>query len=144
MKDVDAAWLAGYIDGDGCITLSSSVKKVSPVLHIDSCDREMLDDVVRLCGGHIVNKTKSKDHHRQAYTWRLKGTQKIQGILRYVRPFMRCRFKVMRADIVLNEWSACTAIGGAYTDEIRVARVAMIARFMQHGDGRGKRNIKEG
>ena len=138
MKDTDAAWLAGYIDGDGCITISGT-KKAQPVLHIDSCDMELLERVVSLCGGFIIQKTKYKEHHRQGYTWRMKGATKIADILVQIRCHMSCKFKTDRADILINEWRAVVQGNGRYTPEQRAAKKEVYDRFMGPGAGRGKR-----
>jgi len=137
MKETDAAWLAGYIDGDGCITISG--RMAQPVLHIDSCDMELLERVVSLCGGFIVTKKKYKDHHRQAYTWRVKGSTRIADILIEVRPYMSCKFKIERADILIHEWRGVVHRNGNYTAKTQAIRDEVRQRFMDVGAGRGKR-----
>lgn len=141
MKIEDAAWLAGYLDGDGCICLGRKGKlkfrKISVV--IDSADLEILEYVVSISDGSLVTKKKAKDHHRQCWSWRLTGATKIISLLTQVLPFMRCIDKKMRADMIVNEWSQCTPRNGYYTEEMAAQKISFETRFLTIGSNRGNR-----
>lgn len=139
MNIEDAAWLAGYIDGDGCISLSANGgrKWRSPILVIDSTDVEILDEVQRLCGGRRQKKTKALSHHRQAWSWRLTGADAIIALLTKIRPFMRCAAKAERADLLINKWRICTPPNGYYTEEQAIEKTAFESKFLSTGSGRG-------
>lgn len=138
----DAAWLAGYIDGDGSIGLyRNNGKRASrtPVLVIDSCDHEILGFVVGLVGGSVVTKPRSKSHHRQAMTWRLRGPRKVIPVLRQILPFMRCAFKLERARLLIEEFNLCTVPNGMYSPARKANKRDFEASFMALGSNRGSR-----
>lgn len=143
MKIEDAAWLAGYIDGDGCICLGKKggAKYRQVRIVIDSADIEILDHVISIAGGSLVKKTKAKDHHRQCWSWRLCGMNNIVAVLSAIRPFMRCADKKARADMIVEEWAACTPRNGFYTPEMAAQKAAFESKFLAIGNDRGSRSF---
>ena len=137
----NAAWLAGYIDGDGCICLGSKPGYAhrSPLLIIDSADRELLDHVASLVGGTLTIKKKYQAHHRQCWSWRLLGSNNVIFVLNELLPYLRCAFKAERARMLINEWRACTPRNGAYSAELAARKSEFQQRFLAIGTGRGKR-----
>jgi hypothetical protein len=140
----DAAWLAGYIDGDGTIGIyrrDRKEKKATRIvlLSIDSCDMELLEHVIRLVGGSVVKKKKYAEHHRQGWTWRRVGSRQICGVLRQILPYMRCQFKKERARMIIEEWASVTPLNGAYSPQQAAAKIEFEQRFLALGKGRGKR-----
>jgi len=141
MKIVDAAWLAGYIDGDGSLSLTKSSKRWRrPVISIDSADKELLLEVLRITGcGSITSKKIEAINHRQVWTWRTSGSGNIVMILKEITPFLRCDYKRLRADIML-EICALIKRNGVYTDEEIARKDFFEAQFMDTGNRRGKRH----
>ncbi len=141
MLDTEAAWLAGYIDGDGSISLyaKSGRKFRHPILIIDSTDPELLDEVERLLGGTRTKKTKTQDHHRQCYSWRLYGANNILEALKHIQPYLRCSVKKRRALMLLDDWKNVTSPNGRYCETQLKAKLEFERQFMLLGQGRGSR-----
>ena len=139
MKPEEAAWLAGYMDGDGCVCLGSKSGRSwrSPIIVIDSCDMELLDAARALVGGRLVVKRRYSDRHRQAWSLRLTGADDVISVLTALRPFMRCAAKCERADMLINEWRACTPKNGFYSEADRTAKARFEERFLAIGSDRG-------
>lgn len=148
MKDIDAAWLAGYIDGDGCISLCASrnrhgnVGRRIPHVAVDSCDIELLERVKSLVGaGHIVQKasrTKSP-HHRPAWHWKIRNGPKVLALLREIAPYLRCVDKKRRAELLIDRWESCTSRNGWYTPEQSAMKTKFEEDFLAIGHRRGIR-----
>lgn len=143
-SEVERAWFAGIIDGDGCITMNSpgssaaaANKQRRPLVVIDSTDMEILEEVQRLYGGSLVRKPKAREHHRQAWSWRLYGADLILALLREVLPFMHCTSKRGRAQMLVDEYKTVTPRNGYYTPDLRSRRLDFERRFMAVGAGRG-------
>lgn len=137
-SETDKAWVAGLIDGDGCLSLStgnSSFRK--PILVVDNTDMEILDELKRLYGGGLVKKRRREDHHRQAWSWRVYGASQIIALLVDVLPYMHCPSKRARAWMLVEEYRDVTPRNGHYTPEARVLRTEWEARFLDIGHGRG-------
>lgn len=62
-KQVDLAWAAGIIDGDGCITMDKTYAKSSyrrPCVYVDNTDYELIEELMGLFSGYVVSKKKYK------------------------------------------------------------------------------------
>jgi hypothetical protein len=97
--------VAGLIAGDGCVTLASQGSRGShrkPYVVVDSTDVVILAELQRLYGGSLVLKKKAKANHRQAWSWRLYGTDRIIAFLVEILQYMRCAVKVERARLLVD------------------------------------------
>jgi hypothetical protein len=97
MSETQAAWLAGYLDGDGSVALvkASRPGRKTPITRIPqvmlySCDIELVDYAKSLVGGCIQRKSFSKSQRRQQFHWRLHGAGKTLALLERVFPYLRC------------------------------------------------------
>jgi hypothetical protein len=146
VSDVQLAWAAGVIDGDGCVTLDSpgaarcGTKRRRPAVIVDSTDIEILTELQTLFGGSLVKKRRQQPHHRQAWSWRLYGADLVLALLRGVLPYMRCAVKVQRAALLVEQYKQTTPRNGRYTPELLVRRAAFEQQFMAIGAGRGSQN----
>ena len=143
MKETDAAWLAGYIDGDGCICLSKRWSKSarSPELAADSCDIELLERVKALAGGYINKKSNRKvASHREGWHWRLHGSLQVVAVLKQLLPYLTCADKAARAKMLVEEWASCTPRNGCYTIAMLAAKDDFEKRFLSIGFRRGIRS----
>lgn len=138
MKKTDAAWLAGYIDGDGCITMWRANKKShrSPVIIVASTDYELLERCQEIANGWIVRKNKETRGIREQWNWVVRGAQKVLNVLREVEPFMACADKKARANLLLAEWNKCTPKNGWYTEKTLEAKISFEEKFLLIGQGR--------
>lgn len=85
MTQLELGWLAGIMDGEGTISLSRNQSKRDPVrwrrpaLSITSTDREILDEVQRLCDGTICNVKKYRERMKPSWVWKLIAGEKSAG-----------------------------------------------------------------
>lgn len=143
MKDTEAAWLAGYIDGDGCVSIHNQTNREFKrlVISIDSTDLCLLERVKQLTGtGTIVAKKKSQDHHSQAYSWRAGSAYKVIEILETILPYLQCPSKIGRARLVVENWRRVTPKNGKYTEEMKIEKREFEEKFLEIGSWRGYRN----
>lgn len=137
-SDLELAWTAGLFDGDGCITLARTGRAFGrPVIAVDTTDPEIHAELCRLYGGSIVTKRKVREHHRQAWSWRIYGADQILDLLAKILPYMRCAIKLERGRMLLAEYRQLTPRNGFYTPEMRAQKLDFEHRFMAVGAGRG-------
>ncbi len=85
-------YLAGFVDGEGCIGIikASPQKKTretkpryEPKIAIVNCDYRILEKISITYGGHITTRRKFKPHHRKVFTLTFcgKSLQKLLPIL---------------------------------------------------------------
>ena len=106
----ELAYLAGIIDGEGCVTITAhqnkyeSSKSVSPsfVAHVSvaNTDVRLMDWLTSRLGGWVGLKRRNYPCSRQkpVYTWQL-TSDRARAMLRIVRPYLV--LKGAQADIVM-------------------------------------------
>lgn len=94
--ELDLAWLAGFIDGEGCILLSCQKpnpkrRTVSKIWIMRVCVTNTRHDVLALIqswfGGYIVHKRTDKAHYKDGWTWEVSG-HKAKRLLNEVGPYL--------------------------------------------------------
>ena len=100
-------WLAGYFDGEGCITLTADNRHgKAPCLRVKVCtaDRECIDAFVAQFGGNVhtrkVPPLGRLASRRRMFDWSQSGS-KAQDVLRQLLPFLRSDKKQL-AELVLQ------------------------------------------
>lgn len=98
-------YLAGLIDGEGSIAISSAFcrRKSTHVSHncrliITNCDPRLMQWLLGNVGGSLRTKQRTSASHRTAYDWRLYDIN-AEAVLRAVRPYLV--LKGEQADIAL-------------------------------------------
>jgi len=93
ISDIDAAWFACLIDGEGsCSIARRSARKHQksdnhwPVLEAANTDRRLLEKAQKIAGGWI-NKITDKRGFRPCYKWTLAG-KALGPVLRAVIPYL--------------------------------------------------------
>lgn len=95
MKIEDLAYLAGLIDGEGCISIfqRSDSNSLKATLTIAMTDRAPLDWASETFGAKVYEKRvtgAAENGWKQCYVW-LVSTQKAAEILRNVLPFLKVK-----------------------------------------------------
>jgi hypothetical protein len=89
MSVSDAAWLAGFLDGEGSfqITLASRRVNFDAAVSAANTHRDALERCRELAGGSICALGRSKSAWRQYYKWEIRGksvTSTLHAILPYL------------------------------------------------------------
>lgn len=107
MKDTIKAYIAGLIDGEGCIAITKrKIKRLEtdywyyePQVIICNTDKRMIDFLVDYYSGYIVTGKKQKDHHKERYYWKMTGDN-MRQLLRNVSPYLILKKK--QASLILS------------------------------------------
>ena len=130
MGEVEAAYIAGLIDGEGTITLSRKHRSENRqlVVSISSTESVMLDYVLQVVGaGKITNKRIALKHHSPSKTYQITNRQALD-LLRQTAPHLKS-YKANRAALILNDYLRLTPRNGRYTEQQRDDRKVFIQRF---------------
>lgn len=107
-KKTDWAYLAGFIDGEGCLTIArvrvgKNINKLAfhRNIRVGQCSRPVLDWIVSRFGGTVYKHQKPYDRKNWYYYWALTGSKKkyeqfLLGILPYLK------VKKLQAKIMLE------------------------------------------
>jgi hypothetical protein len=134
MKDWEAAYIAGIIDGEGSITLSRmhEGEHRRPCFTIASTDKELLIYLQSLTGGTIINKKNYNPvRHKDSYTLNIKKKDSVLFILNHVSSFLRVEKKRNRAMWILTNYVSVTPRNGKYSPELLKRKLLFEESFFQ-------------
>lgn len=106
MSRVEAAWLAGFFDGEGSITRYMGGRNKAyecVVLSISNTHLGSLKWTKKITGtGTVYLKCKATKTHKTQYTWRLNSQRNVVDICQQMLPYL----VIKRAKInkFLKEW----------------------------------------
>lgn len=88
-KDVELAYFAGIVDGEGCISSAETRGRVFASLNVTNTYPYILEDLKSLFGGNIYrrNRKKALEHHKASYGWTIGGASVSQA-LELLLPYM--------------------------------------------------------
>lgn len=107
MKLTDAAWLAGFFDGEGSLVLSNSGRdgKNAGVITIPNTCYKSLQKCLRITGaGSIITKNmlpKPKSR-KQLWVWQIRSQRNVVSTLKQMAPYLIT--KKEKADRFLSFW----------------------------------------
>jgi hypothetical protein len=98
------AYLAGIIDGEGCITIGAGKKETcinyNAILCVQNTSRKLIDWIQSHFGGQIYLSKKETDKTKAAWMWRFTKKKDIELILLAILPYLVV--KKEQAKILLN------------------------------------------
>lgn len=144
LSTIDAAYLAGIIDGEGAIMLTRNSPNEERRLAIDVSNNDlvMLEWIKKKTGvGHICSKKQYKEHHLPSFTWGTGGRQAID-LLVQVEPFMLTARK-LRAKLIIADYIRLTPRNGRYTTAMKRERDRFVEKFYRIGTGGKQRIFRE-
>lgn len=124
IADVDAAWAAGFIDGEGSLAISVTSNGTFNIYVVaGNTDPRPLLKLKELFGGRVVNRTSRIANHRDHYVWTLTGKHNLLAFLDAVEPYL-----VVKGEQAVLLKEACQLLRGRgkkiSTDEMRLRIVA--------------------
>jgi hypothetical protein len=117
LKNTDAAYLAGIIDGEGTITLTRMHRNENrrPVISIASTDIELLIYIKDLVGGCISKKKNyCPNKHKLSYSLVVKRKEKVLITLKDISSYLKVPSKINRATFILEHYEKVTPRNGKY------------------------------
>lgn len=119
MNEIDLAYCAGLIDGEGCIGIyyNKVHKNFQLKLQVQMNEKRPLDKLYKLFGGSFYVKEAKPPRHKQ-HTWVVFGS-KAEEVIKLIRPYMLVKDK--QVDEVLKcDWTNFK--GKSLSDEERQIR----------------------
>lgn len=130
MRDIDAAYIAGLIDGEGTVSLLRQHKQESHqvVVSISNTDRALINDLLdAIRAGKATGKRAYSDRHMPRFTCAITNRHALE-LLRQVAPHLRpC--KARRTELFLADYIRLTPRNGRYSLAGALQRDAFIEAF---------------
>ncbi|EKQ55459.1 MULTISPECIES: LAGLIDADG family homing endonuclease [unclassified Clostridium] len=133
MTDLEKAYIAGIIDGEGSIMLQRFHynEYPSPCISIASTTYELLYWIKSVIGKGVIKQKKNYDNfkHKDCYSYILKYNDAIK-LLKEIYPFLIINSKRKRAELILNKYKSLTPRNGRYSDELLKAKSDFYNEFI--------------
>ena len=123
LSHVDAAYIAGLVDGEGTITLVRKHKNENRQLSLSISNTEyaLLEFTRQAVGrGKITRKRTSKSQHTPSYTYAIYNRQALE-LIRQLLPYLRS-YKAKRAELILQQYLTLTPRNGKYSSQLKQQR----------------------
>lgn len=129
-NNVEAAYAAGILDGEGSVSLTRNRKGrwPSPQVSVASTDREVLEWLRHRFGGSISTKKPRQPSHSISYDWKVTDRLALR-FLQTVRPYMVIHRKISRTDLLIEAYLACTPRNGRYNADLLDRKRVLIELF---------------
>jgi hypothetical protein len=120
LAPVDAAYIAGLIDGEGTITLSRRHRNENRqlVVSISNTEMPLLEYVLSTVGaGKITCKRTYKPHHTVSFVYSISNRQAL-ALLSQTSQYLKT-YKAIRSYLILRDYIRLTPRNGHYTPEMK-------------------------
>jgi hypothetical protein len=121
-KQTDAAYLAGIIDGEGCIQFArqaGGARRIFPRVLIVNTDLKLLQWISATVGGGDIAslyRPKEKTNWSPTWVWRFAGSRVVE-LLVAVEPFVRVKSDQI---LLVHAWAATKVDGRATQEDLAV------------------------
>ena len=107
MKLQDAAYIAGFFDGEGCVTIVRRRPKPTAsywlLVGLTNTDLQILLWIQSIVGGKICNKTRRSIKHAPGFELRITRKQEMYNFLIYIQPFVRIKKRQVETALAFLE-----------------------------------------
>lgn len=130
--EIDAAYCAGLIDGEGTIGLT---RRDGPFISVASNEWALVYIFKKMFSGHIVKKKARLEGHKDGFVWKAVGDRAL-SVLEIVRPYLHEPYKQKKASLLIERYKGVTQHNGKYTPEQRADKLAFEKEFQAIGCSR--------
>ncbi|WP_017413373.1 LAGLIDADG family homing endonuclease [Clostridium tunisiense] len=120
MNEIQKAYVAGIIDGEGSIMLQSFHKNQlpSPCVSVASTSMELLIYLKQIisCGVIVKKKNYNLEKHHDSYTFYVRYNNAI-NLLIEIEPYLIIESKRKRAKLIIEKYKTLTPRNGRYSEE---------------------------
>lgn len=130
----EAAYAAGLIDGEGCLSLAYHHNKmgsnVNSSIEVTNRNRECLEFLLERFGGSILELHPKMVNASPAFKWVLWGREAITRVLITIRPYSIV--KRVQIEVILDYFDECPPTQGRkVTEEEQAVREEYVSRIRE-------------
>lgn len=129
-------YIAGIMDGEGTVTLTKQNAKNkyrAPVISVSSTTPAILELLKHNFGGAISKHKVYKDHHKQAWSWKISRNRAIE-FCSLIGPLLLEPKKRNRCAMISEEYKLVTNRGGHYSSEAHQKKIKFEEAFFEITD----------
>lgn len=122
-------WLAGFVDGEGQITILQTARDTGVMLSISNTNEEVIHYIQqRLKVGSVFGRTSTKTNHKQVFYYSVTHLKAVL-IIENIMPYLRVKYR--RAQIALDFQNTVGYTGRSVPEEIKVRREQLISEMRE-------------
>ncbi len=133
MTEIEKAYIAGIIDGEGSIMLQRfhTNQYPAPCVSIASTTIELLTWLKGTIGYGVIIKKKNynPEKHKLSYSFVIKQNNAIK-LLEDIYPYLIIESKRKRAEMIITQYKSLTPRNGRYTDELLAKKEIFYEEFI--------------
>jgi hypothetical protein len=133
MTELEKAYIAGIIDGEGSIMLQKfhNNEYPSPCVSIASTTLELLNWIKSVVGKGVIKRKKNYNvtEHKDCYSYVLKYNDAIV-FLQEIYPYLIINSKKKRAELIINKYKSVTPRNGRYSDDLLKEKLDFYDEFI--------------
>ncbi|WP_346920531.1 hypothetical protein [Clostridium sp. UBA7339] len=133
MTEIEKAYIAGIIDGEGSIMLQRfhTNQYPAPCVSIASTTIELLTWLKDTIGYGVIIKKKNynPEKHKLSYSFVIKQNNAIK-LLEDIYPYLIIESKRKRAEMIITQYKALTPRNGRYTEEQLAKKESFYKEFI--------------
>lgn len=133
MTELEKAYIAGIIDGEGSIMLQKFHYNEyhSPCISIASTTLELLNWIKSVVGKGIIKRKKNYNisEHKDCYSYVLKYNDAL-AFLQEIYPYLIINSKKKRAELILKIYKSLTPRNGSYSAELLKQKLDFYTEFI--------------
>lgn len=133
MTEIEKAYIAGIIDGEGSIMLQRfhTNQYPAPCVSIASTTIELLTWLKDTIGYGVIIKKKNynPEKHKLSYSFVIKQNNAIK-LLEDIYPYLIIESKRKRAEMIITQYKALTPRNGRYSDELLAKKEMFYEEFI--------------
>lgn len=99
MDELTKAYIAGFVDGEGCISFRTRKKYLTPSIEVTNCNPEVLRWLCSLFGGGVYLCKDMRPTRKLSYHWTTAGVKALNCI-KIIYPYLK--IKKPQAELVLS------------------------------------------
>jgi len=128
LDEVEKAYIAGIVDGEGTVTLMKYHKNKTPApcVSVANNNLKLLKWLKVKVGGTIVSKKKRLAHHSDSYAWYVRQDRALR-FLDEIKYYLI--IKKQHAELITKKYKAVTHRAGKYTHEMLAKKNALVAKI---------------
>jgi hypothetical protein len=128
LTEIEKAYIAGIVDGEGTVTLALHHKNETPGPYVSVANNnlELLEWIRSKADGCITKKRKNKPHHHDSYTWYVRHDRALR-FLNEIKKYLI--IKKPHADLITGQYKQVTHRTGKYTAAMLRKKMRLVAKI---------------
>lgn len=140
MNEIEIAWLAGLLEGEGCFYSQGRSNGCGLILGMT--DKDVVEKAANLVGGKVRTKSEKRPNHKPAWAFHLTGDTAV-SVMKQVLPYMGQR-RSQKIKEVLEKAANRRTPSEQWHEKVRSGKLNLSEMGKRSGEARRQRRRNHG